>query len=83
MRKFTKEHNDINWLFPKTTKYYTSERMFDELETRGEDLLSGCFGDKKTFTRDEMMDAFMKGASEMNRSLGYHLEMEKQIKPLY
>lgn len=80
MRKFTKNHNDINWLFPKVTEYHNPEHTFDEFEEIGQDLLESCYDKRGTFTRDDMMDAFMKGASVMNQILGERVGQEKALK---
>lgn len=45
--------------------------MFDECQERGENLLELGYGDQETFSRDDMIDAFMKGCSEMCRELGF------------
>ena len=80
MRKFTKKHNDINWLFPKVTEYYNPEYTFDEFEEIGQNLLELGYDNQETFTQDDMMDAFMKGASVMNQILGERVGQEKALK---
>ena len=73
MRRFTKEHNDLNWLFPDPTNYTNdkliSESWFDTYEDLSLDLLKTCYGEQETFTKDDMIDAFMKGASEAHAFL--------------
>lgn len=66
MRHFTKQHNDINWLFPVLKSPYsaTSEYWFDEYEKLGQNLLEFAYPNQESFTKDDMMDAFMKGCSE-------------------
>lgn len=79
MRTFTKTHNELAWLFPKVTKYHNPEQTFDEFEQIGQDLLEDAYDEQETFTRDDMMDAFMKGASVMNQILGERIAMDKSI----
>lgn len=66
MRRFTKTHNDITWLFPAIEKKSeeTSENWFDTYEHLGQSLLESAYPNQDTFTKDDMMDAFMKGCSE-------------------
>lgn len=70
MRRFTKTHNDITWLFPSMEKKSekksekTSENWFDTYEHLGQSLLESAYPNQDTFTKDDMMDAFMKGCSE-------------------
>lgn len=66
MRRFTKTHNDITWLFPAMEKKSeeTSENWFDTYEHLGLSLLESAYPNQESFTKDDMMDAFMKGCSE-------------------
>lgn len=64
MRKFTKTHNELQWLFPNcnnSTEQSTND--FDNYEEMANDLLIAAHGDKEVFTKDDLIDAFMKGAS--------------------
>lgn len=42
----------------------TSENWFDTYEHLGQSLLESAYPNQDTFTKDDMMDAFMKGCSE-------------------
>lgn len=64
MRKFTKTHNDIQWLFPNMEQSdKSSEQFFDMYESIAEELFKLAHQNKTTFTKDDVIDAFMKGAS--------------------
>lgn len=63
MRKFTKEHNEIGWLFPSVLPEDNPEKDFNTFEERGKILFEQAYQGKETFTKDDMMDAFMKGCS--------------------
>lgn len=64
MRKFTKSHNDIQWLFPNMEQSNkSSEQYFDMYESIAEELFKLAHQNKTTFTKDDVIDAFMKGAS--------------------
>lgn len=79
MRKFTKTHNDINWLFPSVNN--DSEKIFDDYEQLATDLLKSSYGNKETFTVDDMIDAFMKGASiACGRSHNLLVNLNSQLK---
>ena len=69
MRKFTKEHNEIGWLFPSVLPEDNPEEDFDTFEERGKILLEEAYQDKEAFTKDDMMDAFMKGCSVAQQHL--------------
>lgn len=72
-RKFTKEHNDLDWLFPEVLNAHVSsgETAFDEFEKYAENLLKSAYGDQETFTKADVIDAFMKGASVAQQLIGY------------
>ena len=67
MRKFTKEHNDLDFLFPDIKE--SGEWWFDYWEKNAERLFNLCHTTETTFTKDDLIDAFMKGASESQRTL--------------
>ena len=69
MRKFTKEHNEIGWLFPSVLPEDNPEEDFDTFEERGKFLFEEAYQDKEAFTKDDMMDAFMKGCSVAQQHL--------------
>jgi len=76
MARFTKEHNDLRWLFP--TIYHNdkdkyAEEAFDMYKLRAEDLLSLGYS-TESFTKDDMIDAFMKGASEATRNIMWEIQ---------
>ncbi len=79
MRKFTKEHNDLKWLFPTTRDVNEASSLFDEVEGMGETLLELCYGEQETFTRDDIMDAFMKGYSEACQMEGFKMYQLRQM----
>lgn len=64
-RKFTKQHNELDWLFPEVPNAYVSsgEAAFDEFEKYAENFFKSAHGDQETFTKADVIDAFMKGAS--------------------
>lgn len=74
MRKFTKEHNSLSWLYPdilndnKNIKRSGEER-FDEYEKYANYLFSVCYEDKETFSKDDIIDAFMKGTSVAHQTM--------------
>ena len=72
-RKFTKEHNELNWLFPEVPNAYASsgETAFNEFEKYAEDLFESAHGDQETFSKADVIDAFMKGASVAQRLIGF------------
>lgn len=49
---------------------HEADGRFDEFESIGKTLLSHGYAGQETFTTDDMIDAFMKGASVMNQFLG-------------
>ena len=71
MRKFTKEHNDLDWLFPvldKDSHWERPEDTYDKYEDIGFNLLQAAHGQHGSprdflYNTDDLMDAFMKGAS--------------------
>lgn len=72
-RKFTKEHNKLDWLFPEVPNAYVSsgEPAFNEFEKYAENLFKSAHGDQETFTKADVIDAFMKGASVAQQLIGY------------
>lgn len=74
-RKFTKEHNDLGWLFPEVPNAYvyvpSGEAAFDEFERHAENLFKNAHTDQETFTKADVIDAFMKGASVAQQLIGY------------
>lgn len=79
MRKFTKTHNDLEWLFPTVdgVDHKTPEELFDFYEKIGTELLEMGYSNKETFTKDDMIDAFMKGASVSRQFLGCDVERKR------
>ena len=85
MRRFTKEHNDLNWLYPNPhiteMKGESPEKTFDDYDKLGNFYLSECYGKQQNFTQDDMIDAFMKGTSTAYRDLvcdfRYHMRAYK------
>lgn len=77
MRKFTKENIDLPWCFPnivvdnKNLLTCTPERRFNEFEDQAKNLLESAHGNKEVFTRDDMIDAFMKGTSVATRTIAF------------
>lgn len=72
MRKFTKQHNDITWLFPDIidNNEEASENWFDKYEDIAKYLVDTMnINDSDVFTKDDLIDAFMKGASIAQQSL--------------
>lgn len=67
MRKFTKEHNEIGWLFPSVLPEDNPEEDFNTFEERGKFLFEEAYQDKEAFTKDDMMDAFGQTACLKNR----------------
>ena len=69
MRKFTKTHNELKWLFPICKTDKEAEEKFDEVEELGKYIASHTSIDEKD--QDLALDCFMKGYSEA-------LQMESQ-----
>lgn len=67
MRRFTKKHNDLTWLFPDIIdedNNELSEKWFDTYEKKANDLIETIgIGDADSFSKDDLIDSFMKGAS--------------------
>lgn len=67
MRKFTKTHNELRWLFPICASEERASKMFDEVEGHANycfEMAHGPEGDaKKDFDKDDVIDAYMKGYS--------------------
>lgn len=61
MREFTKEHNDLRWLFPIAESEKAAESIFDEMEEQGKYLFKNAGYDEKD--EDLAIDCFLKGAS--------------------
>lgn len=72
-RKFSKEHNELDWLFPEVPNSFVSsgETAFDEFEKYAENLFKSAHGDQETFTKADVIDAFMKGASVAQQIIGF------------
>lgn len=72
-RKFTKQHNELDWLFPEVPNACVSsgEAAFNEFEKYAENLFKSAHGDQGTFTKADVIDAFMKGASVAQQLIGY------------
>lgn len=65
MRKFNKEHNNLQWLFPDPmcNTESNSELWYDMYEAMAESLFEAAHGFEENFEKDDLIDAFMKGAS--------------------
>lgn len=61
MREFTKEHNDLMWLFPIAKNKKEANEIFDECEEYAKSLAENF--DYSEETQDVAVDAFMKGCS--------------------
>lgn len=76
MRKFTKKHNNINWLFPNPGQFdeKKSNWYFDTYEEMAEYLFSIAHPWENTFTKSDVIDAFMKGASCAHQKMVFAAE---------
>ena len=70
MRKFTKTHNDLDFLFPDIKE--SGDFWFDHWEKIVEYKFESAHHSQNTFSKDDIIDAFMKGASESQRTLILH-----------
>lgn len=71
MRKFTKNHNELQWLFPICETEESASKMFDEVEEEANYYFEAAnHKDDETFSKDDMIDSFMKGYSVATRTLG-------------
>lgn len=61
MRKFTKDHNDLMWLFPIANDASEAESIFDECEESARALASKIDVDSNSL--DLAIDCYMKGVS--------------------
>lgn len=87
MRKFTKTHNNLEWLFPspENLSQKESESYFDMYESRAYALFEIAHSQSQdNFTKDDIIDAFMKGASEAhNKMVNYacmYMQTNKTLK---
>lgn len=87
MRKFTKTHNNLEWLFPspENPSLKESESYFDMYESRAYNLFEIAHPQLHgTFSKDDVIDAFMKGASEAhNKMVNYacmYMQTNKTLK---
>lgn len=87
MRKFTKTHNNLEWLFPtiENPSEKESESYFDMYESQAYDLFDKAYPyNQNNFTKDDIIDAFMKGASEAhNKMVNYacmYIQTNKTLK---
>lgn len=80
MRRFTKDHNDVHWLFPNQKTKEDANKVFDEVEGYAQHLLQLGYGNQEAFTRDDMIDAFMKGYSYACQLEGFNV---MQLENLY
>ena len=80
MRKFTKTHNELRWLFPTCETEGEASLMFDVVEGTAEHLFA-CAGHKNddTFDKDDMIDSFMKGYSIAAQFLGMQISQLKSM----
>jgi hypothetical protein len=80
MRKFTKTHNDLKWLFPIAKTKKEAEKVFNYVEEQANELAD--IAGVNDGDRDLAIDCFMKGYSYCMQ-LEIHREVEKAIKRLY
>lgn len=80
MRKFTKTHNDLKWLFPVAKTKKEAEEVFENVEEQAK-YLADTAGVNDA-DKDLAIDCFMKGYSYCMQ-LEIHREVEKAIKRLY
>ena len=80
MRKFTKTHNDLKWLFPIAKTRKEAETVFNYVEEQAKDLADAA--DIKAEDRDLAIDCFMKGYSYCMQ-MEVHREVEKAVKRIY
>lgn len=71
MRKFTKDHNDLGWLFPNLggKNIRESEEWFDFYEELAKKLYNKTHKNNDNLTEDDIIDSFMKGASIAHQQL--------------
>lgn len=67
MRKFTKEHNELDFLFPDIKE--SGEYWFEHWEKVAEYRFEHAHQNETEFVKDDIIDVFMKGASEAQRTL--------------
>lgn len=81
-RKFTREHNDLDWLFPTIPdleEVESGQTAFDHFEALANDLFETAHNGETAFAKEDLIDAFMKGASEAYREIGYFLFQKHQL----
>lgn len=80
MRKFTKTHNSLTWLFPIAKTKKEAEKVFDYVEEQAKTLadLAGV----KDEDKDLAIDCYMKGYSYCMQ-LEVHREIEKAVNRIY
>lgn len=84
MRKFTKTHNEVQWLFPNyDNSIEKSNKDYETFESIANDLLIAAHGDNESFTKDDLIDAFMKGASVSQQTNVHTISMINESKKLY
>ena len=80
MRKFTKEHNELLWLFPICKNEEGASKMFDEVEEEANYYFEMAqHKDDDTFNKDDMIDSFMKGYSVACRLLGCRIAQSEVL----
>lgn len=77
MRRFTKEHNELDWLFPLADNLESASKLFNEIEDEAKYKLEICYDDQTEFTADDMIDSFMKGYSICMQKMMSIIAMEK------
>ncbi len=80
MRKFTKTHNDLKWLFPIAKTKKEAEEVFNYVEEQAKGLAD--IAGVNDADKDLAIDCFMKGYSYCMQ-LEVHREVEKAIKRIY
>lgn len=80
MRKFTKTHNDLKWLFPIAKTKQEAEKVFNYVEEQAKDLAD--IAGVNEADKDLAIDCFMKGYSYCMQ-LEIHREVEKAINRIY
>lgn len=72
MRRFTKTHNDLKWLFPVAKTKEEAEKVFKTAELNAEELAGLAGVEEKD--RDLAVDCFMKGYS-----VGLQMEIPRYV----
>lgn len=80
MRRFTKTHNDLKWLFPVAKTKKEALEKFNDVEEQAKYLAEAARVDEKD--RDLAIDCFMKGYSQALR-LEFDAIISKYVGNIY